>query len=279
MRSGKVENSGVTPSCVTESVCRRRARVSVRICLAAVLYSGVVWAQGSNFPWGFGHPRYQGYDLTLLMADQGVIGYNAGYFLPTAPAGCLYPAWTSTEHLRSGGLWIGAVVDSATAYGSTPVKRVTTTNLWEGLGPSSGILGETNVIDSSKPWINRSTMRGDSGAVSENDLICEYSDTARRISTHFPLGIKVIQRSYAWAKEVRQPIIVMDYQIINLGQEILHDVFLGYEFTPSVTSPAGTWPGNTEAYWPEMRTSVVYAPAGSGATPIAFSILGIPGSL
>ena len=58
----------------------------------------------------------------------------------------------------------------------------------------------------------------DYGAVSESDYYCAYVDTIRlyrvRDPESRPMGIKVWQRSFAWARGVREPIIPIEYNII-----------------------------------------------------------------
>ena len=214
--------------------------------------------------------------MKLWVSDQGTLGYNAAFWATSDGIGCEYPDGSFIEHLITGGLWIGAIIDTVLSGHHVPLKSVTMTNYTDSLTPVPYIIGETETIDTSKPWTFRSTIHGDSGAVSENDIICQYTDTTRPVRRHIPLGIKVIQRSYAWASAVREPIIPIDYAIVNLGKKQLRDVYIGFFLSPDVYAPGDLSLENYCGYWPEARTAFVENPVDPSATPIGFAILSLP---
>jgi hypothetical protein len=222
---------------------------------------------------------YQGFQMKLRMTDYGVLG-DVPYSW-WGGIGCEYPANSQIEHLQNGGLWIGALIDTGQEGRAMYVKAVTENDY-----PPNHTLtlpfSEMTRADSTYPWRHLSTVSGDSGAISESDYICEYTDTARLadIPDHKPLGIKVRQRSMAWASAVREPIIPIEYDIINLGRIELRNVFIGINLI-SCVSPAeqiehGGYNHNIAGYWPEISTAFVQNIVDAGSTPIGFTILSLP---
>lgn len=193
--------------------------------------------------------------------------------------GCEYPDGSFNEHLQTGGPWIGAIVDTGPPGFQIPLKLVTETDNAEPGVHWPHLVGETTSIDPRNPWIFRSTIHGDSGAISESDNICVYTDTPWVNQNHIPLGIKVIQRSYAWASAVREPIIPIDYAIVNLGKRQLRDIYIAFDLGAEVHSPRGSHTDDYSGYWPEARTAFVDDPVDPAATPIGFSILSVPAPL
>ena len=74
-------------------------------------------------------------------------------------------------------------------------------------------------------------------ANSEQDLTCVYYDTLTNplfvspdeldTRPHRPLNLKVRQTSYAWSYEFAHNFIIIDYQITNIGNDIIHDAYAG----------------------------------------------------
>src|SRR5262249_38296379 len=67
-------------------------------------------------------------------------------------------------------------------------------------------------------------------AASHNDLYFSATDTSRSIITpgHVPKGIKVRAKSDAWESMVPEPILPIEYDFINVGTKVIHQVYLGY---------------------------------------------------
>ncbi len=73
------------------------------------------------------------------------------------------------------------------------------------------------------------------GAVSEEDYIAVYSDTAAYQDQqswdglpHRPMNIEVTQRSYAWSYAYAEDFILFDYEIKNIGRTTLENVYMGF---------------------------------------------------
>ena len=230
------------------------------------------------------HQITQGYTMELLMSPLGIIGKDVlfRHFSDSIPIGLEYPEWSEIEHLWEGGIWIGALVDTVEDGSGDSIKRVSTSNhaSYEEGVIYEDYLSEMTPTDTSNPWIHRSISDEDSGAISESDYICEYTDTTylKDFPKHMPLGVKVVQRSYAWARAVREPIIPIDYTIINIGKKLLKDVYIGIYLDPNVGSIYYKYyyRYNYTGYFPDLRTAYVENGKDPNATPMGFTILCTP---
>jgi len=138
---------------------------------------------------------------------------------------CEYPKGSNTTYLYKGALWVGAVVGKDTL--------VSTGNEFN---------NESREMHPVTEMIHRSKLERDSpdweDAVSEQDYIAVYVDTfvygvpnpsydALEGRRHKPLGIKVTQRSYAWSYGHTDDFVIIEYEILNIGNRTLKDVYIG----------------------------------------------------
>ena len=142
---------------------------------------------------------------------------------------CNYPRGSNSLYLWGAGLWIGAVVGQDTLV-STGLDG------WAMAGAE--FHPDADPLTS---MVYRSTISRDSffhdGAVSEQDLIATFYDTCLTClgigqdqvdhRPHRPLGLKVVQRSYAWSHPMAEDFVLFDYSITNIGQQMLSEVYLG----------------------------------------------------
>ena len=131
------------------------------------------------------------------------------------------------------------------------------------------------VADAGEPGVDE-----DYGAVSERDVSIAYSDvfTDPLVPGHVPLGIRVWQKSYAWQNLFRQPILPMEYTIVNAGSRTLDSVYIGFFVDPligNVNLPDIT-SHKYSAYIPELRTGYAHNVYDRSATPIGVVVLGTP---
>jgi hypothetical protein len=263
-------------------------------------------------------PVQQGFKMKLWLSDHGNMGWNGGFYKiedVNTFLGLEYPTGSPFEHLVRGGVWIGAIADTGKLGTHRYAKLVTTTDDNDTYQPGLPFMDETFTTDTTKPWWNTSTLISgepnkrredddndgkidedpldgidndgdgkideDYGAISENDLYCAYTDTSPIIQNryHHPLGIKVLQSSYAWIKSVREPIIIFDYKIINLGRYPLKDVYIGLDFVADIYIYPNFDTDTFIGYWPELMTAYAYAPSERDASPFGVTFLGIPKSL
>ena len=88
-------------------------------------------------------------------------------------------------------------------------------------------------------------------------------------------------KSFAWAKNVREPILPIEYSFINLGTKVLKEAYLGFEFGTyvQIEDSTSTRTDNIEGFWTELRTSYVENPLQREVTPLGVTILDIPKQL
>ncbi len=131
---------------------------------------------------------------------------------------------------------------------------------------------KNNLPDHGEPHVDE-----DFGAVSDNDLYSTATDQSDLLPFpgHTPMGIRIMQKSYAWANAYGEAVLPLDYYFINAGQNVIKGVFLGLIMDPDVG------PVSAQEYYKHnfgclesLRTVVVSNPIDPGATPFALTILG-----
>ncbi len=186
---------------------------------------GKVWMSITNF--GF------------FGSQDGAFTDAAGKYL-LAP-GCEFPGGSSLQYLFQGALWIGAQVDTTNAIGQPILDTLVSIgndgwwgNLFE-MYPAIPPGGVIKVRSTRPPEVY---PNGDTaGAKSEQDYIAICTDTITVASLvnpdpndgrpHIPLGIEVTQRSYAWSYEYAEDFILFDFDIANIGQRLLKNLWVG----------------------------------------------------
>jgi hypothetical protein len=152
---------------------------------------------------------------------------------------CEYPAGSKVQYLFQGALWLGAMVQQE----GYEFPRVSTgTDGWvrpriNEFYPPEGDPGEI-VERSNRP--NSYNRLGDyvtdPRAVSEQDFNIVYSDTLTDDfyvesdpidGPHFPLGIKITQKSYSWSYNYAQNFIIIDWEIENIAGNYLKNLYVG----------------------------------------------------
>ena len=152
---------------------------------------------------------------------------------------CEYPGGSDVQYLYMGALWIGALVQQENyefprvSEGSEGWTAPLIHELYPGEGADNGIEER-----STRPneWNRLGDYVSHPDAVSEQDFICDYSDTLTEqiwVSNdpvdgpHFPLGIKVNQRTYSWTYNYAQDFIIIDYELENIADNYLKNLYIG----------------------------------------------------
>lgn len=150
-----------------------------------------------------------------------------------------FPAGSKTQYLLEGALWLGAMVQQQ----GFEFPRVSTgTDGWvqpriKEFYPPEGDAGRI-IERSTRP--NNYNRLGEyvtsPDAVSEQDFLLNYADTLKDDfyvyndpidGPHFPLGIKVYQKSYAWSYNYAQNFIIFDWTIENIAGNYLKNLYVG----------------------------------------------------
>ena len=174
-------------------------------------------------------------NIQLAISNKGTFG-NYGQSVPDPFTGenipsCTYPKNSDLVYLWVGAIWIGAVVGRDTLVSTGTEDFYENEEFWpdvEPFKPSGGFTYKS--LDPNSPFY-------DEEAYSEQDISCEYMDTLSDPSIvhwddydnrqHIPLGVKIYQRSMAWSFSYADDFILFDYQVENIGDKDLKNVYLG----------------------------------------------------
>ncbi|HLB01084.1 MAG TPA: hypothetical protein VJO14_06830, partial [Bacteroidota bacterium] len=120
----------------------------------------------------------------------------------------------------------------------------------------------------------------DYGAVSEHDVSISYSDVFAEpiVPGHIPLGIRVWQKSFAWRNLLKEPILPLEYTIINTGGRVLDSVYVGFFVDPLIgnVNAADITNHKYSAYIPDLRTGYANNVIDRPSTPVGVVVLGAP---
>ena len=169
----------------------------------------------------------------------GGLGYEDPEYPGTWAPQCEYPANSDIQYLFQGALWLGAMVQEE----GYEFPRVSTgTDGWvrprvnEFYPPEED---DGKIVErSTRPnaWNRLGEYVTSPDAISEQDFVIVYSDTlADRFyvkddpidGPHFPLGLKISQKSYAWSYNYAQNFIIIDWEIENIAGNYLKNLYVG----------------------------------------------------
>ncbi len=149
-----------------------------------------------------------------------------------------YPGGSNVQYLYRAGLWIGAMIqEEGFEYPRVSVG----TEGW--FGGASDEFDPAMDLEERTIRKNAVNCLGDfiysEEAISEQDFVTSYTDTSRYVlgtqtgkdhpidGPHVPLGIKVTQTSYAWSYNYAQDFVLIDYEIENIADKFLKNVYVG----------------------------------------------------
>jgi len=170
-------------------------------------------------------------NMALTITNAGTFGTGSldltvidGEIAPS----CEYPINSNIEYLYQGAIWVGAVVGHDTLVSVGTDGWFGVRELFPDAGDKGAIIVRSNL---------RSKPEYDPKAISEQDFISTYTDTYTDIALtdqdpfdnrpHVPLNISIRQSSYAWSYQYAEDFIIFDYQITNIGEFPLQDLYLG----------------------------------------------------
>ncbi|MCF8413868.1 MAG: hypothetical protein K9G44_10670 [Melioribacteraceae bacterium] len=194
-------------------------------------------------------------NLRLTVTNFGTYGH--GFTLWPQQPSCEFPAGSGIEHIYDGGLWVGALSKSNDEFGNgKQVGPFVSTGAVDASSVSNrgGGFEFTNKIGSfvkeQSSLVDNTFFRPE--AVSHQDFVMEYSDTARTlpgsnevIVDHRPLGIVVKHEVYNWNFPFANFFVIMNYTIKNVSNQYLDSVYVGLWTdtvvrNTNVTSPRGS---------------------------------------
>jgi len=193
------------------------------------------------------YPNYQATAHTvgrlyLPVTNGGILGrgYVSGdrdVFTGETINYCEFPNGSYRVYMTDAGLWVGGIRDRDTLV-STSADGVSRNREFQPEAEPGGNIIYRSNLDPTSPRYE--------GAISEQDFICTYYDTCRTCpgiradiydnSSYQPLGLEVIQRSYAWSYSYAQDLVLLDYTIRNVGDKRLTDIFVGFHVDGDIST-------------------------------------------
>ncbi len=120
----------------------------------------------------------------------------------------------------------------------------------------------------------------DYAAISDNDLYCSARDDNQPPGSHYPMGVEVIQKSYAWSADSLSRIFPFEYFFLNRSNTTIHQAYLGFQadFDIGPVNIGSYFSHDYACYDEGARTAYVHNPVDIGSTPAGVTILGTSGS-
>jgi hypothetical protein len=215
-------------------------------------------------------------NLWVNITNLGVVG-NPWKSLSTDPS-AQFPPGSGVEYLYGAGIWVGAKI------GNDPTPHVSTALYQTEFRPSTfpidtiyesyeGYPGGTRFdnddldfdefgdsledeeIHDGKDNDMDGEIDEDFAAISQQMFTCVYrDDTSEALNTfaeHVPMGLEVVQRSFAWGVPGSDNFVGMEFTIKNDGKRDLSDVYLGF------FCDADAGPEHMENFWTDDRAGLV----------------------
>jgi hypothetical protein len=174
--------------------------------------------------------------LGLAITNLGYIGNSFAHRTPSAE----YPLNSNTEHVYSGGLWVGGVKTDGqvrVSTGSQDANGVSQGNEIREFDLRGICLEKNEQIRSISNRQNSDNFSLD--ALATQHIEANFNDYANpEAGGHEPLGIKVNMRALAWSNPYADDFVILNYRIVNISGWELRDVYLGLWVDTTV--------GNTE---------------------------------
>lgn len=184
------------------------------------------------------------------LADRFESGCNGAYDEVTNPD----PAFDNYDSAR---------VDSCHPDGSGNFRRSNDKDLYT---------EKNGLQDHGEPHVDE-----DYAAVSESDYYLSATDTVA-IPGHTPMGVKFIQKSYAWSSSVGEALLPFDYAVVNIGANVIRDAYFSF-FVDADLGPTAVqnyYQHNYSCYFDSLRTAFVHNPVDRGSTPLGLAFLSAP---
>lgn len=172
-------------------------------------------------------------NLWVPVSNFGYIGSGSGGWTDcetgTSAHSAEFPYGSQCSYLYAGALWIGAVIgeDTLVSVGF---------NGW-GYQYEMVPCDDPNECDLVKITNRPGDPAYQEDAHSDLEYYCVYTDTIRNhaqngrdwetLASHQPLYIEISQHSYSWSVEYAEDFVLLDYQIKNVGDEALHNLYVG----------------------------------------------------
>jgi len=163
---------------------------------------------------------------------------------------CEYPLNSNVEHVYMGGIWVGGI----SAEGDTLVSA----------GADDTPSGESSPAQEFGPRLadgliqissNVLSPRFDPAAFADQDFQFAFDDLSgaggggNAAEPHRPLGLRVHNRVLAYAPSYADDFVILDFEVENISESEIEDVYLGFYTEFSVGNTTVTIPGDQTSPW------------------------------
>jgi hypothetical protein len=140
-----------------------------------------------------------------------------------------FPKDSGIEHLFSGCLWIGAVVEGDEPGVLDTLVSIGDDGWWSGIN-------ELNPPSEEYPslWYENLMADEEYFAIYYDTTIIGVTPDPNDNRPHRPLGLKVTQHSMCWSTPGYDEFFVIDYHIENISDRVLNDIWLGIYYEGDV---------------------------------------------
>jgi hypothetical protein len=217
-------------------------------------------------------------ELQMHVGNWGIFGSrpNSAWPYSYAPS-AQWPAGSGNEYLYVAGLWVGAMKNgiplvSTAAYeeefrptqdpvdvmysaaeGDEGGNRMPSRNVdddGDGVADEEWLDGRDNDVDG--------LVDEDFAAISNQMFSCWYTDNQpiafEIFPEHNPLNILVRQESYQWENDRFDDFVGIEYEIFNIGDDVLEDVYVGF------FADCDAGPRSRDGYWEDDATDRIFYP-------------------
>lgn len=186
-----------------------------------------------------------------------------------------FPGGSGRQYLFMGALWVGAMIrQEGTEFPRVSVGIDGWTNpsgrprgeFFPGEGAINGITERSTRLNA----YNRlgQFITDTVNAISQQDFVASFTDTLKESfyvsndeidGPHYPLGIKVTQKSYSWTYNYAQNFVIIDYEFENIATNYLKNLYIGLYMDADVGHiDESNWhtddiTGFQEFYYPPLR--------------------------
>ncbi|MFQ5599772.1 MAG: hypothetical protein ACE5G2_04370 [Candidatus Krumholzibacteriia bacterium] len=195
-------------------------------------------------------------NMRLVLSNAGTFGTS---FLSRETPSMEWPARSGIDHLVRGALWVGAISaatgDTLVSSGGRDAYYLDAIFQHSEFTPIEGPPQEFSRLRTS-PFFRPGTVSDENFHTVYVDTIPVVKGVGSGEEQHTPMGIRVIQETYGWGFDPLDDFIMVEFNVVNVGDVALQDVWIGM-YSELVTNnrnsfsrwpPGGVW---FDFQWPE----------------------------
>jgi len=231
--------------------------------------------------------------IGMGVSNYGLFGGSGAYEVTdrdgTVYYGCEYPIGSNTVFLAGGGIYVGAVVDGDTMVSSSyyesgehcffpyrdpQIDSILTNPYYltdhPELDPSTLDVDTIQILTNREGFHNYSP-----DAISEQDIILQYRDDWWDVPEHYPMHVKILQKSYAWSYSYCDDFIYFNYKIINQNENRMENTYVGFFSDADIGNMAAVEPPSLgDICWYDRNTKLSVMQDADGDDGLSEGLIG-----